>query len=703
MSWIWLDNKKYSDKQYTKGSSFNDEILNYCVASFRKKFSFNKELKKIKVRFAADTSGYLLVDGKILFSDNAKTYGDFSIKKGTIDESYFLEDEINFIKPKKSFEIQSFVQLGVTRLYDFSGGHGGLFVEIDIEFLDGTHEKYETDESWISRLETSYIKPYEFDNTVIEENEVKSILVKDKKKPIDSEIKNIFEEEVFKNQFKIKGNSKEEFQIDLPHCYASHYEIEVIGNSLLKCELLSKELENSDSHLNKFQTNKSCKFRFFDLISCGGFILHAENKGDEDALIIIRVLHSYYPYKCFNKIVTNDLKLNDLFEKCSFAIKNCSQSIMLDSPKHCEPASSCAGDYNIISLGTSFLTGDYSLIKHVLREYAKTLEKTSGVNANSSYALIFIKWLKNMYMITGDKQLILDCQKAINAALNLYLSFLGKSGLVEKSYNYIFVDWLQVDGFNMFCPPKNLGQSVVTMNFYDALMCASFMFKEIGDNNLSNQYLNIAKKLKKDINNNLFDKEKGLYIEGLTTKDEEQPLKRFKPDVTSKIYYRKHANILAAAYGLQSKSNTKKLVDKIFNDPLIKDLPVQPYFDHYLFEAIHNADYDKKYAFKLINEFTNNIKITDKGLPEGFFKPDSGYVFDYSHAWACTPYYSFIVAILGLNILEPGFKKIKIKPFRTELDYSFIVPTKFGNIIVDKVNSDLRIDIPKGIEVLKSK
>ena len=113
------------------------------------------------------------------------------------------------------------------------------------------------------------------------------------------------------------------------------------------------------------------------------------------------------------------------------------------------------------------------------------------------------------------------------------------------------------------------------------------------------------------------------------------------------------------------------------------------------------ADLDKKYAFKLLKVFTNNIKIKDKGLPEGFYKPDESYVFDYSHAWACTPYYSFIVATLGLNIIEPGLKKIEVKPIKTKLDFSYVIPTVYGDILINKKNDKFDIKKPECIEIME--
>jgi len=46
-----------------------------------------------------------------------------------------------------------------------------------------------------------------------------------------------------------------------------------------------------------------------------------------------------------------------------------------------------------------------------------------------------------------------------------------------------------------------------------------------------------------------------------------------------------------------------------------------------------------------------------KGLKEGWIQLH--YKFDYSHAWGGTPMYQLPARISGLEILEPGMKKIR--------------------------------------------
>ena len=358
---------------------------------------------------------------------------------------------------------------------------------------------------------------------------------------------------------------------------------------------------------------------------------------------------------------------------------NCSQNILLDAPKHCEPLASCSGDYHIISLVLAMATGNFDLSKHVLKGYADLLVRNKGQNANDNYSMIHTIWLWDHYMMTGDKELLKQCVKGCEASAKLYLKSIGEQGIIDHPRRYCFIDWLNIDGYNLFSAPACLGQSVMNMFFYKSLACLSDIYKEIGEEKLSKKYASKARKLKKAINNILFDKERGLYFEGQL--EVPSGYKTEIPEGNGKIHFRKHANILAVAYGLTTKKLAKAIINKTFGE--LNELEVQPYFMHYYFEAIHKAGLDNKYARKLLEYWTKNIKIADKALPEGFYKPHPTYPFDYSHAWACSPYYSFIIASSGLNILEPGMKKISLNLSSLRLsNVSYSIGTPYGFIDV---------------------
>lgn len=703
MSWIWLDKNKYPNNQESNYSCFCKihTPKEHTVVSFKKEYEFKSLIKKVEMEFTYDTTGYLYLNNELISGTNNKAPEDFLTIDVPVNNIYIQKYTKTFEKNVKKLVVDAKVLLSALQQFDFSSGFGGFYFTANVHLENGEVIKIQSDETWLVKLENFFNKANYFDNTVNDEDWTNASLCENHWNIIDTDLKVPVEEEIkFDNKFVVDANSRKTYKVDFPLVYSAYYIVEVKCDGLLVGQLDSFEIKGCNSFSQGFKVKKSAKFRYFAMVSCGGFILKLNNKSDKKAEVIIHVLHSKYPYANSYNIETNNPKLNDLFKKCKYAVENCSQTLLLDSPKHLEPLASCAGDYNIDSLTNAYASGDFSLIKHHLRGYGDFLRRNNGLCANTSYGLTFVRWLKNIYMFTGDKELLKDCLLGARATIDLYLSYLGDNGLPEKVPHFVFVDWLNVDGINLFSPSKNLGQSVISMFFYDALKSLEFIYLELGMDKDARKMHKEALKLKNAINSLLFDKERGLYIEGLNTPNEPVEHKIYLRENTDKIYYRKHANILAVNYGLLNKSESKKIMHKLFYGE-IKDLEVQPYFLHYMLEAIHKIDMDKKYMMKIMKLFTRYIKIKDKGLPEGFYVPHPDYIFDYSHAWTCTPFYSFINASSGLKILEPGMKKIRLKPTYLNVDVKYEIPTPYGNIKFEhKKGEDAKIEAPKEIEII---
>jgi hypothetical protein len=90
-----------------------------------------------------------------------------------------------------------------------------------------------------------------------------------------------------------------------------------------------------------------------------------------------------------------------------------------------------------------------------------------------------------------------------------------------------------------------------------------------------------------------------------------------------------------------------------------------------------------------------------KGLVEGWYLCE-GYAYDYSHVWGGTPTYQLPVRLAGLEIVEAGFKKIKLSPSLYRLTWAKIgIPTPYGLIKIElNKNTKPVIIAPKEIEII---
>jgi len=69
----------------------------------------------------------------------------------------------------------------------------------------------------------------------------------------------------------------------------------------------------------------------------------------------------------------------------------------------------------------------------------------------------------------------------------------------------------------------------------------------------------------------------------------------------------------------------------------------------------------------------------------------------HSHAWSAYPAEFFLRKLIGLEILEPGCRKIRVQPKETDFNYKVQVPLPQGLIKVEKVDENINISVPENV------
>lgn len=133
----------------------------------------------------------------------------------------------------------------------------------------------------------------------------------------------------------------------------------------------------------------------------------------------------------------------------------------------------------------------------------------------------------------------------------------------------------------------------------------------------------------------------------------------------------------------------------------VNDSYPQPYFMHFVLEAINKVGLFEKYGLDTIRLWEKAIDNDKCALKEGWI-PVNSYAFDLSHAWGGSPTYQLPARLLGIDMIEPGWKKIKINPCLYGLDFAEIsIPTPFGMFICRMDNKETELHVPQGIEIIK--
>ena len=678
-NWIWLPSDKYSDNQktfYNPLGSFRQG--KYTVCRLTKKYQFEAVPVRVELTFSADTAFLLTCNGKDIARGPAYSGGDFLGNDEPRGDYYSFKVELNPDKPYLDF--MAMVRLSPYHICEYSRGQGGFMLSGTAFFSDGHTVQLSSDESWDIALLNSYTSARFFDNS-IKNDVVVSAQIKDD--IWDAEVAPIPPctlKSYANHSFKIEAGGKLSERIEYERVFAGYIKIKAHTSGTLRVKVSSFELDTISS---KYECifKESDTYYGLELLSVGGFDVEIINEAELESEVEILFDTSFFPVEKQAKTRVSDDELNELLDICAHTLKYCRQSHHLDSPKHCEPLA-CVGDYYIEMLMTSFSYGDFRLCEFDIERIAKTMEANDGRLFHTTYSLIWVNMLYECYMLTGKGDLLAKCEKALSLLFKRFKTYLGENELVETPPDYMFIDWLFPDGISTHHPPKALGQSCLNMFLYGALNSGAKIYRVLGKLEEENELKLWAGHLKTAILTHLYDKERSLFFEGLNTRTPDELLYQYLPQNVEKRYYRRHANILACYFGILEKSECQELLEKIYNDNSLGE--VQPYFMHFWLEAVLRNDLSQKYTLPLLNLWKDSIKKCPKGLVEGFYPPEPSYKFDYSHAWGGTPLYSLPLSLCGLEILEAGFKKIRLKPTSLGLDFASVeIPTPYGNIVVE--------------------
>lgn len=696
--WIWLSSEKYPNCQNNVYSGFsNCGNGDFTVAEFIKKYSFDSEVTEATLRVSGDTEFKLSLNGAVIATGPVNVGGDFLFNNEPRSKHY--ASEFTVYPGCCELDFSARVKTPPIGINEYSRGKGGFMLWGKLRLKNGRVKYITTDRTWLARCNKAYTTAYSYD--LKEDTESFSP---------SCEINNIWHTETAPLEIRtekylaplnggiveVLPHETKKVYFEFDKIYAGFVSADVNTKGDVCISLGCVETETvTRSYSLKF--NKDGSYRGFQLESIGAYDITVTNNSENTAKIKIGVIETQYPVHSTAKIYTSDNDLNLVLDVCRHTLKSCRQMIHLDSPQHSEPLA-CTGDYYIESLMTSMSFGDMSLAQFDIVRTAELLRIHNGRMFHTTYSLIWVLMLWDIYTITGNKQLLQDCQDALYLLLTRFESYIGDNGLIETPPDFMFVDWIYIDGITMHHPPKALGQTSLCAFYYGALKAAEKIYAELNETAEKDYCALKSRKLKAAVNSLLFDNEKGLYFDGLNTPSPEEMLYEYLPQNVKKRYYMPHSNILCVCFGICEGNIAEKIIEKAVTD---KEWGAcQPYFKHYLLEAVFKLGICDKYTLRIIEEWKEQVKLCPKGLVEGFIKPEPAYSFDHSHAWGGTPLYSLPKAILGLRITEPGYKKIAISPNLLGLRFAHIeVPTPYGTMMFELENGkDIKYSIPEEIE-----
>jgi hypothetical protein len=375
--------------------------------------------------------------------------------------------------------------------------------------------------------------------------------------------------------------------------------------------------------------------------------------------------------------------LNQVWDLCKYSIKATSFcGTYVDGDRERIPYEA---DAYINQLGHYGVAREYSMARHS-EEYL-----INHPTWPTEWILQSVLMAWNDYLYTGNKESLQHFYSDLKAKALLPLA--DESGLISTKTDKItpevlesihfkgtlkdIVDWPQTGilGLGKNEPGETDGfvfkdvNTVVNAYHYQAVSQLAQIAKVLDQESDKTQFASQALKIKAAFNEKLLDKKRGAYFDGIGT------------DHASL-----HANMFPLTFGLVPE----KYVSQVNSFVQSRGIACSVYGSQFLMDAIYDGN-NSAYGLELLastseRSWYNMIRIGSTISLEAWdnkYKPNQ----DWNHAWGAAPANIIPRKLMGIEPLEPGFRKIRIKPQPASLEYAEIkCPTIRGDVLMSFKN-----------------
>jgi hypothetical protein len=254
---------------------------------------------------------------------------------------------------------------------------------------------------------------------------------------------------------------------------------------------------------------------------------------------------------------------------------------------------------------------------------------------------------------------------------------------------WVLIDWADVD---------TRGESAA----YNAIFAAALEATEriagvYGDRRMRMRARLLRTRIRESFVPRFFDERRGMFADA-----------NVDGVLSSKVS--EHANLLAVGHGLCDPGRVASVLDSVYkDDALVSDVTrAEPFFTWQVLKALDTAGrfptalaiVRRRWGWMLDRGQTS---ASEEWGRHGSWRRGDEYapiMRTESHAWSAAPA-EFLTRILaGIEILEPGCRKLKVSPKTNDpASYTVAFPTPLGTVKIENRQGDVRYTAPPGIEI----
>lgn len=424
-------------------------------------------------------------------------------------------------------------------------------------------------------------------------------------------------------------------------------------------------------------TFKTFWFRAFRFI-------RIEGENVKSALLSLKAFKCIYPLVRDGSFECSDENYNKMYDISVNTMQCSMHEIFVDCP-HYEQQQYIM-DSSVESAVLMRMSSDVRMIRKCISEFAASQHPSGLLPANypcsyiqiiPGFSFFFVFLLRSYMEYSGDLDFCAQYIPVIDKMFAFFDKQIKEEGYiiaVKEWWNY--VDW--VPGWERGTVPIGQGEALTIYNLYYAcaLKDAKYMCEKVGRIGLAEEYGARYEQIKKIINENCFDSERGLYRNGSKARE-----------------FSMHTIMWAVLAELVEGDEAKKMMSHIFDEDLAKSAFAMNYF---LLRALEKCGCYDEYAYDIINEWQKMIDLNCTTWCENPDDPRSE-----CHGWSSAPLYEFSANILGVKYSFDD--EIVIAPKTGNLKYAKgTVPTRFGIVYVEWNNEgdefNIKVKSPNGLK-----
>lgn len=420
----------------------------------------------------------------------------------------------------------------------------------------------------------------------------------------------------------------------------------VRGNMRCNCKYIEKWIL-AGSENDSLETYDYKAFRYVQIL--GAAAIKTET-------IAAEVRHYPFDDSACEFKSSNEL-LNNIWEICKNAVKIGTQEGYLDCPSR--EKGQYLGDATVMAQAYAYLTGDYTIFKKCLKDFALSSYICPGLMAVApgnfmqeiaDYSLQWPLQLLKYYELSADIEFLREMLPTVQGLIDYFKKFARADGLLENfNDKQVMVDWPENlrDGYDYklmhgYEPGCN---TVLNAYYIGAVKTANQIKKILGEG-----YLCEFEQLKKAFIAVFYNYETGLFV-----------------DSEVSLHSALHANVLPLYFGLvPSGSKVVQFIKK-------KRLHCGVYFSYFVLKALANAG-EHEFVYELItcNDERSWATMVNEGATACFEAWGKNQKWNTSlcHGWGSSPIIVLVEDVAGIKTatLEKG--EISFNPhFPKRLEY----------------------------------